>query len=58
MLTATVANGRRAGAVIRKYLEFNEKIVGAAAEMKLDGDILIISGDSGWKNMDKLAAMR
>jgi hypothetical protein len=28
-------NGRRAGAVIRKYLEFNEKIVGAAAEMKL-----------------------
>jgi [CysO sulfur-carrier protein]-thiocarboxylate-dependent cysteine synthase len=35
-----------------------EAAIRAAAEMKLDGDILIISGDSGWKNMDKLAAMR
>ena len=35
-----------------------EAAVRAAAEMKLDGDIVIISGDAGWKNMDKLAAMR
>jgi len=34
-----------------------EAAIHAATEMKLDGDILIISGDSGWKNTDKLAAM-
>jgi cysteine synthase len=34
-----------------------EAAIRAATEMNLDGDVLIISGDSGWKNMDKLAAM-
>ena len=31
--------------------------VRAAMEMHLDGDVLAISGDAGWKNMDKLVAM-
>jgi cysteine synthase len=34
-----------------------EAAILAAAGMHLDGDVLVISGDAGWKNMDKLAAM-
>jgi cysteine synthase len=34
-----------------------EAAIRAATEMQLKGDVLIISGDSGWKNMDKLTAM-
>ena len=31
--------------------------VRAAIELNLDGDVLAISGDAGWKNMDKLAVL-
>ena len=34
-----------------------EVAVRSAIELQLEGDVLAISGDAGWKNTDNLAAL-